>query len=596
MDEDRVNRENGAMTSIFRATDGAAPSRLSQLRWRLVVAFLAVSVGPVLAASFIAAQWITSQFDNRLDLWLQDAATFFAKSINSDQDEAKHAGAILAASLSEKIESVQQAPFELGADLLRSVGYDFVAVYGDDRRPVYKFGDFDSFAWLPLESVATFFPIISKGEQTLVLGAATKFSAAGQNFYVFVGNRTSDEVLEISGSDTSLRIQALSVLDGRTASLGPDADPAPKTRLVEKVVEQFKAGANSTVVPEPGGRDAAIGFAALRDVHGELVGLVVSRLAENIAFPAPLRLLPIFAVLSLLSGLLSLLVALALSKRIARPIRALTVGVSDIAAGDYKARVREEGSHEQIELAAGFNAMATNLERLHELESQMRRSERFAALGEAAAAIAHEIRNPLGIIKTSSEVIRMKSPLPEGAARLIGFILEEVDRIDDHVRDLLDYVRPRELRLEPIDLHRDVVVRALEFVTPELQKRGLTGAVNEPVAPTPILGDRDGLHGALLNIFLNAMDATPPGGRLTVLVRNEDGAAIVAIEDTGSGVPDELKDRIFEPFVTSKPKGTGLGLAKVRSVIEQHGGTVGFDSVEGEGSTFRLSLPLRAEA
>lgn len=584
------------MKPVLATNPDADPSRWAQLRWRLVAAFLAVSVGPVVAASFIAAQWITVQFDARLNLWLQDAASFFARSINSDQDEAKQAGAILAAALSDKIETVGQTPFALGANLLKSVGYDFVAVYGQDRKPIYEFGDFDSHDWLPLETVATFIPLVSKGEQTLVLGAATKFSVAGRDLFVFVGNRTSDEVLEISGADTSLRIQVLSILDGRTASLGGDADPALRARMLARVVKQFSEGAETTVVPEPGGKEIAIGFAALRDVHGDLVGLVVSRLAESLAYPAPLRLLPMFAILSLMSGLLSFLVALALSERIARPIRAMTAGVSHIAAGDYKARVRGEGGRELIELAAGFNAMAKNLDRLHEREDEMRRSERFAALGEAAAAIAHEIRNPLGIIKTSSEVIRMKSPLPDGAERLLGFILDEVDRIDDHVRDLLDYVRPRELRLEPIDLHRDVVVRSLEIVTPELEKRGLTGAVNEPVAPTPILGDRDGLHGALLNLFLNAMDATSEGGRLTILARVADGAAVVEVEDTGAGVPDTLRERIFEPFVTSKPKGTGLGLAKVRTVIEQHGGTIGFESVVGEGSTFRISLPLRPES
>jgi signal transduction histidine kinase len=571
-------------------------SRASQLRWRLVAAFLFVSVVPVLASSFIAAQWITSQFDNRLELWLQDSAKFFVKSINADQEEVKRAVDLLAASLTDKVDVVDKATFALTADLLNSVGYDFVAVYDESGNTLYRFGKFDGVDWLPKRDVATLFPTTAGGVPTLVMGAARKFMSGGRPYYIFVGDETSDEAVEIGGADTSLRIQILSVESGHVAQRPEDEKTMPRAKLLRRVVANFSKGAEIDVEPEPGGKDVAIGFAALRDIDGRLVGMVMSRLAENLEYPAPIRLIPMFVVLSALSGLLSLLVALALSARIARPIRALTAGVRDIAGGDYQARVREEGGQELEELAGGFNAMAANLHRLHELETEMRRKGQFAVLGEAAAAIAHEIRNPLGIIKTSSEVIRMKKPLAEGSDRLIGFILEEVDRIDGNMQDLLDYVRPTELAREPTDLYRDVVLHVLQFVAPELEKRGQTAAIREPGAPMPILGDRRSLHGVLLNIVLNAMDATPSGGQLTVTARNDGDLATVTIEDTGCGIPEAIIDRIFEPFVTTKPKGNGLGLAKVRSVVEQHGGEVTCASVESEGATFTLSIPLRRDA
>lgn len=576
------------------ATESTRP-RGSQLRRRLVIAFLSVSVGPVLAASFVAAQWITSQFDARLELWLEDAARFFAQSLQGDQTEAGRAASILAASLTGKADELKSQPIALYANLLASVGYDFVVIYGDDGSVLYQFGDLDQIDRLPRKESASFYQMSWKGAPALVVGASRAFLSNGRTYFAFVADRASDEALEIVGADTSLRFQVVTVENGMAATPAPGKSHSPDGAQLDRAVAVLSGDRDTMSEPDPRHGDVALGFAALKDYDGKLIGIVVCKLAEQLAYPALLRTLPMFAVLSLLSGLLSLAVALVLSGRIARPIRSLTKGVRDIARGDYKARVREEGGRELVELAGGFNAMAANLDRLHELEAAMRRREQFAALGEAAAAIAHEIRNPLGIIKTSGQVIRMKAPLADGSDRLIGFILDEVDRIDRLVQDLLDYVRPKEPESEPLDLRLDIVLRVLDFAAPELDRRGVTMALSAPDEPLPILGDRRHLYDAVLNIVLNAMDAMPGGGQLTVEIRREEGEAVARIEDSGDGVPEEIRARIFDPFVTSKPRGTGLGLAKVRSVVEQHGGRIEFETAKAEGTTFTLRFPLRRE-
>lgn len=568
-------------------------ARGSQLRRRLVVAFLSVSVVPVLAASFIAALWISSQFDDRLQIWLESAARSFAQSIGADRDEAARAAGILAASFTEKIGEGENAPIAFSANLLGSVGYDFVAIYAEDGAITYRYGAFDQTDWLPKSETPSYFLISSDGKPALVMGGARRFVSGGKAYFAFVADRTNDEALELAGPDASLHIDLLSLRAGDPGGLIMEGGPTLTRRQREFALAQLAAGHDSFSLLDRKG--LALGFASFRDAQGVLIGLVVSRLADEVAYPAMIRTIPLFLLLSLVAGALSLAVALVLSKRIARPIRALTRGVRDIAAGDYEARVPEEGGREIAGLAGGFNAMAANLDRLHRLEGAMRRREQFAALGEAAAVIAHEIRNPLGIIKTSSQVIRMKAAAADGSDRLLGFILEEVDRIDRLVQDLLDYVRPNEPENEPLDLHRDVALRVLEIAAPELDRRGVTQAVVGPGVDLPILGDRRSLHGAVLNIVLNAMDAMPDGGRLTLLARRQDDEAVIEIEDSGSGVPDDVAARIFEPFVTSKPRGTGLGLAKVRSVVEQHGGRVAVRSVEGEGATFTLSFPIRRE-
>jgi signal transduction histidine kinase len=284
-------------------------------------------------------------------------------------------------------------------------------------------------------------------------------------------------------------------------------------------------------------------------------------------------------------------VAIFISSRITRPLRALTDGVRLVAGGDYGARVREDGGRELVELGSGFNAMAAQLERLRSMEAEMRQRQQLAAFGEAAAVIAHEIRNPLGIIKTSSQVVRMKSRLAPPEDRMIGFVLEEVRRIDNLIQDILDYVRPREVELEAIDL-RDVVSNVAEATRPTLAERGIHEVVMPSADPLPVMGDKDRLHQALLNLVLNAMDAMPDGGELQIREERRNGVATVSIADQGVGMAEDVRARAFDPFFTTKTRGAGLGLAKVQSIIRDHGGSITCDTMPGRGTTFTICLAV----
>lgn len=207
--------------------------------------------------------------------------------------------------------------------------------------------------------------------------------------------------------------------------------------------------------------------------------------------------------------------------------------------------------------------------------------------------LAHEIRNPLGIIKTSSQVLRMKSSLPPEGERMVGFVLDEVERIDHLVYELLDYARPRTLDWQPVDVNAELV-GVLAFAAPDLERRGIRVTREMAEQDCIIQADAAQLHQVFLNIVLNAMDAMPKGGELTCCVQREADMVTVTITDTGPGIDPAVRDRLFEPFVTTKPRGTGLGLARVRHILEQHGGTVACESVVGEGTAFTFRLPQQA--
>lgn len=231
-------------------------------------------------------------------------------------------------------------------------------------------------------------------------------------------------------------------------------------------------------------------------------------------------------------------------------------------------------------------------ERLTEAEAAVRRSERLAALGHLSAGLAHELRNPLGTIKASAEILSNNLP-PENALALemAGFISSEVDRTNSLVTRFLDFARPLQLRREPADVAQ-VIDRAIALVKRENNGISIVRNYSPALAPFPI--DADLMEHVFYNLLLNAVQASSPGGTVTVTTRRTDHHAEVSVADRGVGIEPKLMETIFNPFVTTKPTGVGLGLPIVSKIVDEHGGTLAVDSQPGQGSTFRVCLPLQS--
>lgn len=561
------------------------------LRWQLVMAFLSVSIVPVLVASLVAAQLISGLFHENMERWLGDAARFVAARAIEETEDSERAAGIVATSLTIDTAQGGSTAMDLSAELLALAGYEVVAVYDATGHVIYWRGEAAPGDWLPREDASGFFLVSEAGRPSLLLGAARRFVSNGEALFVFIGDRWDRIIIDLPGASAALQVRAFTVSGGRAVHL---RTPGMEPWLVPRsVLERMAAGTDSMVEKVATGDTLASGFAALRSASGQLVGIVASRLPSDISPLSHIRTQELFVMLALGAGLISTLVALVVSRLLSSPLQALTQGLRRVGDGDYAARIEGGGSRELLELAGGFNAMAEQLNALRQREALMHRRERFAALGEAAAVIAHEIRNPLGIIKTSVEVIGMRGAVPADKDRLIGFVIDEVRRIDGLVQDLLDYVRPKETIRIPVDLGEEMD-RVLDFVGPELAARQIVPLLLAPATDTIVQGDPAALHQAFLNVVINAMDAMPGGGRLTVAVAREGEEVVVSIADSGGGVDPAIRDRMFDPFVTDKPHGTGLGLARVLDVVESHGGSVVCQSTPGQGATFTLRLPAHA--
>lgn len=235
-------------------------------------------------------------------------------------------------------------------------------------------------------------------------------------------------------------------------------------------------------------------------------------------------------------------------------------------------------------------------QRLTRAHAALARSEQLSAMGRMAAGIAHEIRNPLGIIKNTAQLLREEMRDASMDTDLVDYIPEEVDRLNETLTGYLEFAKDAPLRLEPVDLVA-LLRRTLKLVKRDVEGAGVDvqhglDAVGEVV----IDADARKLQQVVLNLVINAVQAMPNGGTLTVGLDAGPDEVQLLVRDTGVGMDAARAQQIFEPFFTSKEKGSGLGLHVVQRIVEDHGGWIELETDPGEGTAFTLVLPIRADA
>jgi len=228
------------------------------------------------------------------------------------------------------------------------------------------------------------------------------------------------------------------------------------------------------------------------------------------------------------------------------------------------------------------------------IEENLRHTDVLATIGQVAAGVAHEIRNPLEVLRGASSRLQRGDALPAAErADLLRMIDEEVNRMGGVVQNFLDLSRRPKGEPEPFAL-KPVLLRSLDILRVELDRSKISLELDWSAPETlTVDGDPHALHYVFLNLALNARDIMPGGGRLKVRVMERRGQARLYFEDTGPGVPFELRNKIFEPFFTTRAKGTGLGLAFVERIISEHGGSVTVGAAPGGGAQFEVRLPVQ---
>lgn len=322
---------------------------------------------------------------------------------------------------------------------------------------------------------------------------------------------------------------------------------------------------------------------------------LVAALPLEIAFAPVTRNAQWLAVTLAATLLVALALAVLAARRITGPLSDLARAAEAVGQGVRPAPPVPVRSQDEVgTLALAFNRMTTDLVRAeHELVT----AAKFSFAGELAAGVAHEVRTPLGVLRSAAQMLRRTlAPADAESRELLNLLPAEVDRIDRVVTALLELGRPRELKAEPTPL-APLLFRAAEFVAAQAREKGIAlerrPADGEPVA----LCDPELIYQVALNLLVNAVQVLEPGGRIELeVLPDRAGRTGFVVRDDGPGIPAADRARIFEPFVSHRAGGTGLGLTFVQRVILEHRGQVTVECGAERGTTFRIELPAATEA
>lgn len=295
-----------------------------------------------------------------------------------------------------------------------------------------------------------------------------------------------------------------------------------------------------------------------------------------------------------LGPLLTVFLGYVFVKSLTQPVNILLDATEKLESGDLDHRIM--GLKDEFGIvASSFNRMAHSLK---EQMIKMQRTEQMMVLGELAAGLAHEIKNPLAGIKVSVEVMTEDENIAVEDKEAMLKVIEEINRIEALLKDLLNFAKPPKPQFMLVDLN-EILDRTADFSLRHLSLKSHDGGTicieKDLSAHLPeIKGDTLQLKQVFLNLLLNAVDAMPDGGTLGIKTVHdeEDGSIRVEISDTGRGIDSEIRSKLFQPFVTTKPKGTGLGLAITKRLIEQQGGDISVKNRNGRGTVFSVRFPI----
>jgi two-component system nitrogen regulation sensor histidine kinase NtrY len=458
---------------------------------------------------------------------------------------------------------------------------------------------------------------------TLGLFAVRTAGAEDQPLYVIGGERLDQgflSTLDIPAGTRVLLYQNLdakwdpkSLLDLNGPAAGADKI-APLVAKVRDTLHESRAVINWTsdpadaeafqaipltgpVINEPNPDSATSAPTSRDNSKQQLLGILLVGSSRRPLVDLQTRIVSTALLVGGFGILAAVLASLWFTARVTRPLVSLAEAARRVAAGDLNAKVDVESSDELGELAVSFNRMTEDLSQQKDRTLQ---AERVAAWRELARRLAHELKNPLFPLQVTVEnLMRAKQKSPEMFEEVFAegttTLLSEINNLKTIIGRFSEFSKMPQPQRQPTQIN-DVVRSVLRVFHAQLQEKKEISVRTELADALPeILADPDLLHRALQNLVLNAIDAMPQGGELTIHTYTSANAVEISVSDTGSGLTDEERSRLFTPYYTTKQHGTGLGLAIVQSVVSDHGGKISVGSTKEKGTTFRIELPCESK-
>ncbi len=572
------------------------PIKLNRLQRKVLLVILAIVVVPMLAAAILASEWVASGFEERLGRWIQDSSHSGQVWLQANQNDAVMLGGVLAddPAFAARLEAGEADPIRQPVTrIAQELGISFIQAYTPQQQLVYSSVPVRMGILWDRGQTEAVLKVGYKGTNQLAAVGITPVPRSGTpRYYLVIGSLLNQDFINELSNLTGMKIrlyyrEGANFIDvfsrpGRSVRLGNL--PVGVMRLLQKDkkpyyslnAEQGKFRGQYSPVVDTEGHVEAIIFTGLERRGFEEV--VTNRLV-------------LFLAISVVGLVIGGLMGLILSRLVLRPVEDLRNGVMQLAAQNFSATVPVGSDDELGDLAQAFNAMARRLREARDEQQQAFQRDKLAALGELSAALAHEIRNPIGVINTASALLEKAEQTPEKKTELIRMLREESQRVGNLVQDFLQLSRQRQPNFASID-PAFPMERALATALAGRDNIRIRRHIGHNDAR--IMADAGLLQQAWGNILTNAIQAMgEQGGELYISTSSVDGHVVLSIEDSGPGIAAEVMPRLFEPFFTTKEQGTGLGLSLANTLVEANGGKLEVLPPAHGGARFAMRFTLQ---
>lgn len=567
-------------------------ARVSRLQRKVLGIVVVIIVVPMLLTGILTASWVTSHMDASIENWLRESS-----QMNLDWLRTLHHNEQLFADLLEDVNhdtwdfdsSHTLIPPRL-APLAQELGISFVQIYDLDARLIYSSAPI-KLMWTPNVGRDQAVVRVSKGNQRL-LAAVTVVDAprhGSPRYRVVLGALFDKPLLQRLGLMSGLKTRLFysNGADDFAKAFSEEESPSLRLRLPSEAFAQLKQRREYFSPEAEGGLYWGI-YTPVVDADGQVEAVLFSGLMHRAGDQIFTDRTALTLAIALLGSLLAAFTGLLLSRLVVRPIEELRDGVLRVAARDFRASIPVRTKDELGDLAQAFNAMAGSLRDARDEQQREFRSDKLTALGELSLAMAHEIRNPIGVINTAAQLLDKSKGNAERQAELVRMIHEETGRLNGLLRDFQQLARHRAPQLAAVPPDQPIE-KALRFIL--AGRPDVTVVRDFRHRKRQVLADAELLQQAWSNLINNALESIGAApAELTLRSWVEKDAVFVALEDNGPGVPIDMVPRLFEPFYTTKAHGSGLGLTIANTLVEANGGRLEYVPGRNGGACFVMRL------
>lgn len=567
---------------------------LNRLQRKVLLVILTIVVVPMLVAGAFASEWVSTFFERRLEQWIVEAARVDQTWLKAYQNDATMLGSVLA-DQPEFVESLDRGTPQLDPvsnRIAQELGITFMQVYTANQHLVYSSSPMQRRPqWVPGQTQAVL-KVTEHHNTRLAAVGITGIPRDNPRYYLVLGSLLDQDFIDELSQLTGLQTRIYYREGTKYWDIFSDPGRALSLRYISRSALwrlQVKRKPYYDVQAENGHFRGL--YTPIVDAEGRVEAIMFSGLArrgvDNVITNQAVLFLAISALGLVVGGLTGLL----LSRLVVHPIEHLRNAVMQLAGQNFNTTVPITSQDELGDLAKAFNAMAVRLREARDEQQQTFKKDKLAALGELSAALAHEIRNPIGVINTAAALMDKPDPRADKQAELLRMIREESMRVNNLVQDFLQLSRYRQPEFGQID---PAAPMERSLAASLAGRSDITVDKHLDHGDARVHADPRLLQQAWNNLFANALEAMGAnGGRLRIESAASEGRVTIAVEDSGPGIDADVMPRLFEPFFTTKEHGTGLGLSIAYTLVDANGGVLEATAPESDsGARFEMHFPI----